>query len=202
MQQRLTARSHSPDFLFATVSSLQPEPNTLISYESWQCTKADFLASHLPSSAEQQAFETSLATLLSAPTTVEWLHPYSQHVKGWLSPAVMGESIGLWVHLPTKKEQKERLQHRLLQPVVNAMQHEADFINTTVHSLQDDDSVLVLYEEWHCSAERFMSFHVPKDYRAEYTASLPEVLRSDRQVAVLAPIWTVQGKAATAAIDQ
>ena len=89
-----------------------------------------------------------------------------------------------------RAEQRQRLLG-VLQPVVDAMQHEDDFINTVEHTVEGDDCVVVLFEEWRCTVERFLSFHIPKEYRAEYTVALPEVLESEREVT---PIWSMQGK--------
>ena len=145
--------------MFATIHHLQSDPNVLIVYEAWQVDKATFFSTHCPPDPKREAFIAAFPRLLTSPTsmTVEWLVPFSERVAGHLIPQQMGEqSVGLWVRLRAKPQEKNRLLS-LLRSTSDAMRHEADFLNTWEHSVEgEDESTIVMYEEWSCSAKRFL----------------------------------------------
>jgi quinol monooxygenase YgiN len=97
------------------------------------------------------------------------------------------DQVAFVVYLPMKPEQKAR-GRALLMDVVEAMSREPDFINTWVHEKQDEPDVVVLYENWACSKDAFISGHLSKPYRTEYEAALAEILSGARQIEFLTPL--------------
>ncbi|SDD13982.1 Quinol monooxygenase YgiN [Cupriavidus sp. YR651] len=96
------------------------------------------------------------------------------------------EQIAFVVRLPARAEFREEFEARLL-GVVEAMAKEPDFVNTTIHKSAEDPDTYVLYETWACSQEYFMTHHLSKNYRHEYEAALPRLLKAPRQIDFLVP---------------
>ncbi|KAB0495744.1 putative quinol monooxygenase [Pseudomonas vancouverensis] len=65
--------SAEPDFVNTWVHQLQDEPNTLVLYETWNCSKEDFIARHL-NKPYRQAYEALLPELLASERRIEFLH--------------------------------------------------------------------------------------------------------------------------------
>ncbi|MFJ2690404.1 putative quinol monooxygenase [Pseudomonas sp. NPDC087336] len=64
--------SAEPDFINTWVHQLQDEPNTLVLYETWNCSKEDFIARHL-SKPYRQEYEKLLPQLLASERRIEFL---------------------------------------------------------------------------------------------------------------------------------
>jgi len=54
------------------VHQLQDDPNTLVLYETWNCSKEDFITRHL-SKPYRQAYEKRLPELLARERRIEFL---------------------------------------------------------------------------------------------------------------------------------
>ena len=76
MKERLLDVVHQmsaePDFVNTWVHQLQDEPNTLVLYETWNCSKDDFITRHL-SKPYRQAYEQLLPQLLASERRIEFL---------------------------------------------------------------------------------------------------------------------------------
>jgi quinol monooxygenase YgiN len=68
----LIAMSAEPDFVHCTLHRSQDAPDTLVVYETWRCSRADFLANHL-GKPYRQVFEQTLPDMLAAPRRIEFL---------------------------------------------------------------------------------------------------------------------------------
>lgn len=64
--------SSEPDFVNTWVHQLQDDPNTLVLYETWNCSKDDFITRHL-SKPYRQAYEQLLPQLLVSERRIEFL---------------------------------------------------------------------------------------------------------------------------------
>ncbi|WP_322618180.1 putative quinol monooxygenase [Pseudomonas sp. BIC9C] len=64
--------SAEPDFVNTWVHQLQDEPNTLVLYETWNCSKQDFITRHL-SKTYRQDYEQLLPELLASERRIEFL---------------------------------------------------------------------------------------------------------------------------------
>ena len=64
--------SAEPDFVNTWVHQLQDDPNTLVLYETWNCSKEDFITRHL-SKPYRQAYEKRLPELLARERRIEFL---------------------------------------------------------------------------------------------------------------------------------
>jgi quinol monooxygenase YgiN len=75
----------------------------------------------------------------------------------------------------------------LLAPVLDAMRHEATFINAILHSDPEDPTRFLLYETW---ADRtdLIEVQMRRPYRDAYWARLPELLAAPREVGVWTPM--------------
>lgn len=64
--------SAEPDFVNTWVHQLQDHPNTLVLYETWNCSKEDFIARHL-NKPYRQVYEALLPELLAEDRRIEFL---------------------------------------------------------------------------------------------------------------------------------
>lgn len=70
----LDAMAEEPDFVCAWLHEQLDHPDTLVVYETWACTREQFIAHHL-SKPYRQAYEAALPTLLSADRRIDFLKP-------------------------------------------------------------------------------------------------------------------------------
>ncbi|ALK97943.1 hypothetical protein AB595_09965 [Massilia sp. WF1] len=68
----LVAMSAEPDFVHCTLHRSQDAADTLVVYETWRCSRADFLANHL-GKPYRQVFEQTLPDMLAGPRRIEFL---------------------------------------------------------------------------------------------------------------------------------
>lgn len=71
----------------------------------------------------------------------------------------------------------------LLTPVLDAMRHEASFVNAVLHRDPEDASRFMLYETW-ADRRDLVEVQMTRPYRDAYMARLPELLAKPRQVSV------------------
>lgn len=70
----LDAMSREPDFLHTWLHRAADDPDTLVLYEVWACSREEFLARHL-AKPYRQDYEAALPRLLRQPRTIEFLDP-------------------------------------------------------------------------------------------------------------------------------
>lgn len=75
----------------------------------------------------------------------------------------------------------------LLTPVLDAMRHEATFINAILHRDPEDPTRFLLYETW-ADRQDLVEVQMRRPYRDAYWARLPELLAAPREVGVWAPL--------------
>jgi len=68
------AMSHEPEFINTWVNEMQDEPDTLVLYETWACSRDDFIARQLPK-PYRLAYEAQLPALLSGERQIVFLTP-------------------------------------------------------------------------------------------------------------------------------
>jgi quinol monooxygenase YgiN len=76
---------------------------------------------------------------------------------------------------------------RLVTPVLDAMRHEAAFVNAVLHQDPEDPTRFMLYETW-ADRDDLSRVQVHREYRKAYWARLPEILREPRQMQVWQPL--------------
>jgi len=72
VRQVLRDMSSEADFIECTLHRSQSDSNTLVVYESWSCSRDEFLAQHL-SRPYRAGFERDLPERLAAPRRIEFL---------------------------------------------------------------------------------------------------------------------------------
>ncbi len=75
----------------------------------------------------------------------------------------------------------------LLMPVLDAMRHEATFINAALHQDPEDPARFMLYETW-ADYDDVAEVQIHREYRQAYWARLPELLREPRTVQTWRPL--------------
>ncbi|QCI63915.1 putative quinol monooxygenase [Phreatobacter stygius] len=77
----------------------------------------------------------------------------------------------------------------LLTPVLDAMRHEATFINAVLHQDGGDPDRFMLYETW-ANPRDLEEVQMGRAYRTACWQGLPELLREPREVAAWQPLRT------------
>jgi quinol monooxygenase YgiN len=75
----------------------------------------------------------------------------------------------------------------LLTPVLDAMRHEAGFINAVLHRDPENPDRFMLYETW-ADHDDVVNVQMHRPYRQAYWARLPELLASPRAVQIWRPL--------------
>ena len=75
----------------------------------------------------------------------------------------------------------------LVHPVNDIMRHELTFISTLLHQSSDDPSLFMLHEMW-LDADDFFSVKMKREYRKDYEARLPALLREPREMKIFRPL--------------
>jgi quinol monooxygenase YgiN len=75
----------------------------------------------------------------------------------------------------------------LLAPVLDAMRHEATFINAVLHRDAEDPTRFMLYETW-ADLDDVVEVQLERDYRRAYHEALPDLLRAERGIGVWQPM--------------
>ncbi|SEL01506.1 Quinol monooxygenase YgiN [Roseateles sp. YR242] len=70
----LNEMSKEPDFVNTYLHRSLQDPDTLVLYETWACSKDEFLAKHL-TKPYRVAYEAQLGEMLKAPRSIEFLEP-------------------------------------------------------------------------------------------------------------------------------
>ena len=76
---------------------------------------------------------------------------------------------------------------RLLAPVLDAMRHEATFVNAALRQDPEDPTRFMLYETW-ADRDDLVEVQMKRGYRSAYEARLPEILREPRRAEVWRPL--------------
>lgn len=95
-------------------------------------------------------------------------------------------ALAIVVSLRVKPEHEAEFL-RLLAPVLDAMRHEATFINAALHHDPEDPTHFMLYETW-ADRHDLVEVQMKRPYRAAYEARLPELLREPREARIWQPL--------------
>jgi quinol monooxygenase YgiN len=99
-------------------------------------------------------------------------------------PATKGVAFLVSLHVKAGREEEFL---NLLEPVLDAMRHEASFVNAVLHRDPENPSRFMLYETW-TDLEDVTEVQIHRDYRKEYWARLPELLREPRRIETWQPL--------------
>jgi quinol monooxygenase YgiN len=97
-----------------------------------------------------------------------------------------GSEVVVTVSIHVKPGHEEEFL-RLVTPVLDAMRHEATFINAVLHQDPEGPTRFMLYETW-ADRDDLSRVQVHREYRKAYLARLPESLREPRQIQVWQPL--------------
>lgn len=75
----------------------------------------------------------------------------------------------------------------LLTPVLDAMRHEAGFINAVLHRDAADPNRFMLYETW-ADHDEVVAVEIHRDYRRAFNEALPRLLAGPREVQIWRPM--------------
>ena len=90
------------------------------------------------------------------------------------------------IEFQVEAEQRGRF-HALLGAVLDAMRHEAMFVNATLHVDPADPDHLLLHETWR-DHDDVVDVQVRRAYRQNWHAALPELLAGERKITTWTPL--------------
>ena len=90
------------------------------------------------------------------------------------------------IRFDVKPDQRERF-HALLNPVLDAMRHEAMFHEAVMHAHPEQPNVFLLYETWE-DHDDVLNVQVKRPYREAWHAALDEILAAPREISVWKPM--------------
>jgi quinol monooxygenase YgiN len=95
-------------------------------------------------------------------------------------------SVTYVIAFTVKPDQRERFLS-LLNGVLDAMRHEQNFRNATLHRDPADPCRFLLHETW-ADHQDVLDVQLHRPYRAEWHAALPELLEKEREISMWEPI--------------
>jgi len=101
--------------------------------------------------------------------------------------ARMSEADVVYVITLEVKPGREEEFFALLTPVLDAMRHEASFVDCALHRDPEKPSRFLLYETWR-SHEDVVNVQIHQPYRQAYHDALPELLARPREVGIWRPV--------------
>jgi quinol monooxygenase YgiN len=110
----------------------------------------------------------------------------AEHPEGAGSGGTAPGAVAVVVSLHVKPGHEDEFL-RLLAPVLDAMRHEATFVNAVLHRDPDDPTRFLLYETW-AHRDDLVDVQMKRGYRAAYEARLPAILREPRRAEVWRPL--------------
>ena len=95
-------------------------------------------------------------------------------------------NVSYLIDFQLKAGQRERF-HAVLGAVLDAMRHEAMFVNATLHVDPADPDHFLLHETWR-DHDDVVDVQVHRPYRQQWHAALPELLAGERKIVVWTPL--------------
>ncbi len=91
-------------------------------------------------------------------------------------------SVTYLIGFDVKPEKREHFL-QLLNGVLDAMRHEAMFVDATLHADPSDDNRFLLHETWQ-SHEDVLAVQLARPYREAWHEALPDLLAAERNISV------------------
>jgi quinol monooxygenase YgiN len=156
-------------------------PTRFVLYETWNCTKEDFVNVQMKRSYRQR-YEQTLPPLLVKPREMQlnWhlIHSESKHLD---QLAANQEQLAFFVYFQTKPAKEDRFRSTL-DALLDAMSKEESFINYFLLQDETDSTKFVIFETWRGTEEEVRNVQMKRPYRLSYEESLPELLAKPREV--------------------
>ena len=95
-------------------------------------------------------------------------------------------SVTYLIEFDVKPTERERFLS-LLNGVLDAMPHEAMFVNAALHADPENDTRFLLHETWQ-SHEDVLTVQLARPYREEWHAALPDLLAAERKISIWQPL--------------
>ena len=95
-------------------------------------------------------------------------------------------SVTYLIVFTVRPEQRERFLS-LLNGVLDAMRHEANFVNATLHGDPADPDRFLLHETW-ADHQDVLDVQLKRTYRDAWHAALPDILAKPRDISVWTPL--------------
>ena len=156
-------------------------PNRVVLYETWNCSKEYFLEVEMKR-PYREGYERILPSLVTRPREMQMDWRLVRSESRPLDPRLDDrEKFGFFVHF-NPKPGKEREFRNVLDPLLDTMSKETRFVNYFLLQHEKDPSRFAIYETWLGTAEEFQAVEMPRPYRQDYEAAVTGVLAKPREV--------------------
>ena|SRR5690606_31157427 len=91
-------------------------------------------------------------------------------------------SVTYLIEFDVKPEERERFL-QLLSGVLDAMRHEAMFVDAALHADPENDNRFMLHETWK-SHQDVLTVQLARPYRKAWHAALPDLLADERKISM------------------
>jgi quinol monooxygenase YgiN len=157
------------------------DPTRLVLYETWNCTKEDFLNVHMKRSYRQH-YERILPALLATPREMQMNWRLVRSASKPLDDAsVDRERRGFFVYFQIQREDERRFR-ATLDALLDPMSQEESFINYFLLQDETDSTKFAIYETWWGTEEEFRTVQMNRPYRRRYEESVPKLLARPRDI--------------------
>ena len=159
----------------------QANPNRVVLYETWNCSKEYFLEVEMKR-PYREVYERILPSLVTRPREMQkdWRLVRSQSQPS--DPTLDDrEKFGFFVNFDVKPGQEQEFRG-VLDPLLDTMSAEARFVNYFLLQHETVPNRFTIYETWLGTAEEFLAVEMPRPYRQEYEAAVESVLTRPREV--------------------
>lgn len=157
------------------------QPNRVVLYETWNCSKEYFLEVEMKR-PYRETYERILPSLVRTPREMQLDWRLVRSESHPLDPnSDEREKFGFFVHFQIQPG-KESEFRSLLDPLLDTMNKEARFINYFLLQHESDASRFVIYETWLGTAEDFLKVEMPRPYRQQYEKAVAGVLAKPREI--------------------
>jgi quinol monooxygenase YgiN len=157
------------------------DPNRVVLYETWNCSKEYFLEIEMKR-PYREIYERILPSLVRVPREMQLDWRLVRSDSHPLDPSSDDrEKVGFFVHFQIKPGKAGEFRG-LLDPLLDRMSKEARFINYFLLQDEHDTCRFVIYETWLGTAEDFLKVEMPRAYRQEYEKAVPGVLEKPREI--------------------
>jgi quinol monooxygenase YgiN len=155
-------------------------PNRVVLYETWNCSKEYFLEVEMKR-PYRETYERILPSLVRTPRKMELDWRLVRSDSHPLDPSSDDEKVGFFVHFQIQPGKEEEFRG-LLDPLLDTMSKEARFINYYLLQHEQESGRFVIYETWLGTVEDFLKVEMPRPYRQEYEKAVPGMLARPREI--------------------
>jgi quinol monooxygenase YgiN len=170
-----------PTFVYFFRLEDRTNPNRVVLYETWNCSKEYFLEVEMKR-PYREVYERILPSLVLTAREMQMDWRLASGEGQPLDPASDNrEKFGFFVNFDVRPGREQEFRG-VLDPLLDTMRAESRFVNYFLLQHETVPNRFVIYETWLGTPEEFLKIEMPRPYRQEYEAAVQGVLAKPREV--------------------